>query len=101
METRQPVDKDDSHNDHTDNDHCDCDNLVEDNHEIMTTGRLSTVKRRTMMWKGIIYSVLYDCGYRWLIAGSPHYKYIYAVNTEQIGITRKKHKNQFGSKIVF
>lgn len=41
-EAQLPVDKDDNHNDHTDNDRCDCDNLVEDNHEIMTTGMLST-----------------------------------------------------------
>lgn len=41
-ETQLPVDKDDTHNDHTDNDRCDCDNLVEDNHDIMTTGMLST-----------------------------------------------------------
>lgn len=44
LETWQPVDKDDSHNDHTDNDHCDCDNLAEDNHEMMTTRKLSTKK---------------------------------------------------------
>ncbi len=43
-ETQQPVDKGDNHNDRTDNDHCDCDNLVEDNHELMATGRLSTKK---------------------------------------------------------
>lgn len=39
---QQPVDKDDNHNDQTDNDHCDCDNLVEDSHEMKTTGTWST-----------------------------------------------------------
>lgn len=39
-----PVDKDDSRNDRVDNDRRDCNNLVEDNHEMMTTGMLSTEK---------------------------------------------------------
>lgn len=39
-----PVDKDDSRNDRVDNDRSDCNNLVEDNHEMMTTGMLSTEK---------------------------------------------------------
>lgn len=40
--TQLLVDADDNGNDHTDNDRCGCDNLVGDNHEMMTTGMLST-----------------------------------------------------------
>lgn len=43
-----PVDKDDSRNDRADYDRRDCNNLVEDNHEMMTTGVLSTEEWRTM-----------------------------------------------------
>lgn len=42
--TQLPVDKGDNRNDRADNDRRDCDNLVGDNHEMMTTGMLSTKK---------------------------------------------------------
>lgn len=42
--TQLPVDKGDNRNDRVDNDRRDCDNLVGDNHEMMTTGMLSTKK---------------------------------------------------------
>lgn len=44
-----PVDEDDERNDRADNDRQGCDYLVEDNHEMMTGGMLSTMRWRTMM----------------------------------------------------
>lgn len=39
-----PVDEDDERNDGADNDRQGCDYLVEDNHEMMTGGMLSTMR---------------------------------------------------------
>lgn len=64
--TQLLVDNGDNRNDHTDNDRGDCGNLVEDNHEMMTTGMLSTIKWRTATCDRIIHFVLCACGRRWL-----------------------------------
>lgn len=82
--TQLPVDKGDNRNDRVDNDRRDCDNLVGDNHEMMTTGMLSTKKWRTMMCERVIHYVACACGSRWLTAGISGHAYMYTVKTGQI-----------------
>lgn len=81
--TQLPVDKDDNRNDCSDNDRQDCDNLVEDNHEMMTTGMLSTMKWRMMMCERAIHIVPCACGSRWLerVLMATHNECMYAVQS--------------------